>query len=117
MPIVWEKVLPVIVSIIVIIIVAILREYSKTLAAITATMPINIPLAMWLVYSTSENNPDGRFQFVEGMVLGIIPTVFFLIVTYFAARAGWALLPTLIAGYSAWGAALLFVFLLRRVLA
>jgi hypothetical protein len=117
MPIAWEKVLPVLVSVIIIIGVAVLREYSRTLAAITATMPINIPLAMWIVYSTTESNPAGRAEFVEGLLLGIAPTVVFLIVVWLVARAGWALVPTLVAGYTVWGISLLIVLFLRRVLA
>ncbi len=116
MVIAWERILPVIVSIGVIIGVAILREYSKTLAAITATMPINVPLTMWIVYSTTENDTAGRVQFVEGLLLGIAPTVVFLIVVWLVARAGWALVPTIAAGYSGWGIALLLVFALRRIL-
>ena len=45
-----RQILPVIVSILIIIAVAILRNYSKTLAAIFATMPINIPLSLWIIY-------------------------------------------------------------------
>ena len=116
MTIVWERVLPVLVSIIIIIGIALLREYSKTLAAITATMPINIPLAMWLIYSTTDNNPAGRVEFIQGLLIGIGPTVVFLIVVWLAARAGWSLLPTFLSGYGAWGITLLIVFALRRLL-
>ncbi len=42
----WSRVTPVLISIGIIIGIAILRQYSKTIAAIAATMPINIPLRM-----------------------------------------------------------------------
>lgn len=116
MEIAWQRVLPVIVSILVIIAVAIVRQYSKTLAAITATMPINIPLAMWIVFSGSENDPQTRIDFTEGMLTGIFPTVIFLIVIFLTTRAGWTLIPTLIAGYIVWGAALLLLLGLRRMI-
>ena len=44
-----QKLLPVATSIGIIVLVAILRERSRTLAAIFATMPINMPLAIWAV--------------------------------------------------------------------
>jgi hypothetical protein len=40
------KTLPVLTSIAVILLVAVLRERSRTVAALLATMPINIPLAL-----------------------------------------------------------------------
>jgi heme A synthase len=115
MEIVWHRVLPVLVSILVIIGIAIIREYSKTLAAITATMPINIPLGMWIVFSGSENDPQSRIQFAEGMLMGIFPTVIFLAVVFFTTRAGWSLIPTLFVGYIVWGIALLLLLGLRRI--
>ena len=39
----WSRIAPVIVSIAVIIVIAIVRQYSQTLVAITVTMPLNIP--------------------------------------------------------------------------
>lgn len=116
MEIAWQRVLPVAVSIVVIIAVAIIRQYSKTLAAITATMPINIPLAMWIVFSGSENDAQTRIEFSEGMLVGIFPTVLFLAVVFLTTRAGWSLVPTLVAGYVIWGIALLLLLGVRRLL-
>ncbi len=115
MEIAWQRILPVIVSIVVIIGVAIIRQYSKTLAAVTATMPINIPLAMWIVFSGSENDSQTRIEFSEGMLVGIFPTVLFLAVVFLTTRAGWTLVPTLILGYAVWGIALLLLLGLRRL--
>lgn len=116
MVIVWERVLPVIVSILVIIAVAILREYSKTFAAIAATMPINIPLGMWIVYSSTGDNSAARVEFVQGLMYGILPTLLFLLVAWFAVRAGWQLAPTLAVGYIVWGVSLALLLVLRRML-
>ncbi|MBZ0299134.1 MAG: hypothetical protein K8J31_05310 [Anaerolineae bacterium] len=113
MSIAWERVLPVLVSIGVIITVAIVRQYSRTFAAIAATMPINVPLALWIVFS-ADQNPASRAAFSEGLLIGILPTVLFLIVSFFVVRAGWPLVPTIVAGYVAWGAALGILLLLRR---
>jgi hypothetical protein len=112
----WERVLPVVVSIGVIILVAILREHSRTFAAIAATMPINVPLALWIVFS-ADNDATSRTAFAEGLLIGIFPTVLFLIVSWLVVRAGWPLIPTLVAGYVAWGLGLGALLLIRRSLA
>ena len=99
----WRTILPVLVSIGVILLVAVLRNYSRTLAAITATMPINIPLALWIVYSAAPADKSGMITFTEGLIIGLIPTFAFLIVAYLAARAGLGLPVMIGGGYVAWG--------------
>ena len=111
----WQRITPVIVSIGVIIAVAILRNYSKAFAAIAATMPINIPLAYWIIFA-SEDDQAVRVGFAEGTIMGIFPTVLFLIIAWLVVRAGWSLVPTLIVGYLAWGVSLAALFMLRRLL-
>lgn len=105
MEIAWGRVLPVLVSIAIIIAVAILREHSRALAAIAATMPINIPLALWIV--SDGSTPEQMEQFTRALFINIVPTLLFLLVVWLAARAGWRLLPMLGAGYAAWGVTLL----------
>ncbi len=116
MVIAWGKVLPVIISIAIIILIAILREYSKTVAAITATMPVTIPLSLWIVYAAEGGDRAAIMQFADAMLLGILPTVVFLIVVWWVARLGWSLIPMILAGYGGWGLALGASFLLRRLL-
>jgi hypothetical protein len=110
------RVLPVVVSILIIIAVAVLREYSKTFAAIAATMPINVPLALWIAFSAGDTDQSARIQFAEGLLIGIMPTVLFLVVAWLAVRAGWSLGPTIAAGYAVWGMSLLALIGLQRVL-
>lgn len=102
----WQRVLPVVVSIFIIIIVALARQYSRTLAAIVATMPINIPLALWVISSGEGGDQKGMVQFIEGLFIGLIPLLGFMGAAYFAARAGWSLVPMLVVGYLAWGVVL-----------
>lgn len=117
MQIEWGKVLPVIVSIGVILIVAVLRDHSRAVAAIAATMPINIPLTIWIVTSNAPSgSPDTLVDFIEGLLIGILPTVLFLVAAYFAARSGWSLVPVLLAGYAAWGGSLLVILAVRAML-
>lgn len=107
----WQRVLPVLVSIGIIIAIAILRNYSKTFAAIAATMPINIPLGLWIV-ATGDDQVD-LVGFSQSLVINIIPTLFFLVVVWFAFRLGWTLIPAIAVGYVAWGITLAISYWLR----
>lgn len=108
------KILPVIVSIGIIIAIAILREYSRTFAAIAAVMPINIPLGMWIVTAGEENAQAALTEFSSALLLNIVPTIGFMIVAWQMTRAGYGLIPTIIGGYLLWGVLLLVVFGLRH---
>lgn len=114
MEIAWQRVLPVIVSIVIIIAVAILREYSRTIAAIAATMPINIPLAFWIVSAGSTRQE--MQEFTHSVFLNIWPTIVFIIVAWLAARAGWGVAAMVVAGYVAWGVSLGVLLLARQLL-
>jgi hypothetical protein len=107
----WSKVLPVLMSIGIIITIAILREYSRTLAAIVSTMPINIPLGMWIVFSGSTQT---EFEyFTRSLFLNMWPTMVFILLAWLAVRAGWQLLPSIGVGYLGWGVTLGLLFLVR----
>jgi len=112
----WSRVAPVLVSIGVIILVAIVRQYSKTFAAIAATMPLNIPLGMWIVYSGSEDHQAALSEFGEAAMLNMIPTLLFLLVAWQLSKAGYPILTTIGVGYLAWGVSLGAIFLLRALL-
>lgn len=112
MTIVWSKVLPVLVSIGIIIAVAIIKEYSRTIAAVLATMPINMPLALWVIYGDGADLPAFA-RFTEDLFYKIWPTIVFLIIAVLVTRAGWRLLPTLLAGYAGWAVALGILIVLR----
>src|SRR6185436_15241756 len=114
MEIAWGKVAPVIVSIIIIIFIAVVREYSKTFAAIAVTMPINLPLGIWLVYGSSTKAE--MEQFTRALALNLIPTFAFVVIAWLTARAGWKLVPMVVAGYAGWGVGLIITMLVRRVL-
>jgi hypothetical protein len=112
----WQRILPVVASILIIIAVAIARQYSKALAPILATMPINIPLALWIVYSAEGGDPASTEQFIQDMFINLMPTLVFLLVAWLAARAGWSLTPMIAASYAAWAVALGALLLARRLL-
>lgn len=112
-----EKLYPVIISIALIIVLAILSEYSKTVAAISTTMPTKIPLALWIVYAAEHGNRQKMAEFNEGMFISILPTVLFILATWWASRASWGLIPMVTAGYVAWGISLGLIFTVRSILA
>jgi hypothetical protein len=111
-----EKVLPVVVSCLAIVAIAIVNEFSQTFAAITTTMPTKIPLAIWIIYAAEAGNSLRVANFSAGLLVGISATIMFIIGTWFAARAGWSLVPIIGAGYASWGTMLLVILLIRRML-
>jgi len=112
----WQDILPVVFSIIIIIAVAILEKQSKLAAALTATMPLTAPLALWIVYSSSDGDRQAVTQFSQGMVLGVIPSIGFLITVWLATRAGLNLAPTILIGFAVWAIGALLIVGFRRFL-
>ena len=106
--------LPVIISIIVIILIAILEKQSRLIAAITATMPLGIPLGIWIVHSSSQGDKLAVSEFSLGLLLGIIPTIGFVITAWLAARNGASLGKILISGYTVWGLGALIMYFVRK---
>lgn len=112
----WNRLLPVIVSILIIIAIAVLRQYSRTFSAIVAVMPLNIPLGMWIIYAGAEDGQQAIAEFNQALLINIVPTLFFMLVAWQLTRAGWGLWPTIAAGYAVWGAGLLIVAGVRSLL-
>ena len=112
----WHRLAPIVLSIAVIILIAILQEQSKVIAAITATMPLTAPLGIWIVYAAHAGDQKAVAEFNGSMLIGIWPTIGFLVAAWLAARAGWRLGPILLAGYAAWGVGLGVLFGVRYLL-
>ncbi len=111
-----QEILPVIASVIVIITIAVIEKQSKTIAAITAVMPVTAPLALWIVYVSSRGEPAAMSEFTFGLIIGLIPTFGFVIAAWLAARAGMKLGPIVLIGYSAWAIGTGLIYLLRNLL-
>jgi len=109
-----QDILPVAISVLVIILVAIIEKQNKTFAAITATMPMTIPLTLWIVYSSSGGDKQVVSSFTQNMFLSILPTVAFVIAIWLSSRAGLKLLPVLGIGYSVWALGSGFMLLVRQ---
>jgi hypothetical protein len=109
-----QDILPVLLSIVVIILVAVLEKQSKFAAAITATMPIGATLAIWIVYSANSGEQQTMKDFSTGLLMGIIPSIGFLFAAWFSFRAGLKLVPMLMVGFTVWGGLLGLIVLLRK---
>lgn len=107
---------PLFISILVLILVSIIQRYSKAVAAVTATMPVTIPLALWIVYSSTRGDQRVMQEFTRSMVNGIIPTVTFVFAVWLGARAGVKVIPLIGLGYFAWALTLVGMLALRRLL-
>ena len=111
-----QDILPVVLSIVVIILVAVFEKQSKLFAALTATMPLTAPLALWIVYSSNAGDKTVVSQFSLSLLLGLLPTFAFLVTIWLAARAGMKLAPTILSGYGVWAVGAILLYLLRNTL-
>ncbi len=101
----FQKTLPVVTSICIILIVAALRERSRTAAAIFASMPINIPLALWVVFGNQiPVDVPAESLFLRNIGIGLLTTLVWVGVVYVALQYGLGLLPAVVVGYVVWGA-------------
>ena len=111
-----QEILPVAVSVLVIIMIAVIEKQSKTVAAITAVMPLTAPLAIWIVYSASGGEPAAMKAFTSGLVLGLVPTFGFAVAAWLAARSGMKLGPIILSGYGAWAVGTALILAVRKIL-
>lgn len=106
-----QKTFPVITSIVIILIVAVLRDRSRALAAVLATMPINVPLALWIISGSSGGDPKQMADFTRSLIISLIPTFIWLGIVFLAIRAGWNLFAAIGAGYGVWAALIAGLFM------
>jgi uncharacterized membrane protein (GlpM family) len=110
-----QDVLPVVASVVIIILVAVVEKQSKFAAAITAVMPIGATLSLWIVSAANNGDRKVMIEFGQGLVYGILPTLGFLLVIWLTTRSGWKLSQMLLLGYAVWGVGVGLTFILRRM--
>ena len=111
-----HEILPVVLSILVILLVSVFEKQSKLFAALTTTMPLATPLALWIVYSSNAGDKSVMSQFSLSLLLGVLPTIAFLITVWLAARAGMKLGPMILTGYGVWAVGASILYFLRNIL-
>ena len=110
-----QKTLPVVSSIVIILIVAVVRDRSRTLAAIFAVMPINMPLALWVLASGGSDDAMVLMNYVRTLIIGLIPAFIWLGVVFIFLKLGWTLLGSIVIAYVVW-VALIAALLWLRIL-
>ena len=102
-------------AMVILVTVALLSERFRGVAGIITAMPLQIPLAMWIVYSNTGGNPQSTTEFARGAVLGIVPTGIFCLVCWGALSRGLTLPQVLLVAYGIWLTLVLvgYRFLLR----
>jgi uncharacterized membrane protein (GlpM family) len=86
----------------VLVLVALVQERSKFLAAIVATMPVSAPLALWVVYAANRDQPEQVAGFTLSMAGGLIATGAFVLVSWVSLRMRLPIGIVLLVGYAAW---------------
>jgi hypothetical protein len=109
-----QDIVPVVLSIVVIILVAVVEKQSKLFAALTATMPLAAPLALWIVYSSNAGDKTVISKFSLSLLVGLLPTFAFLITVWLAARAALKRMPMILTGYGVWALGATILYLLRN---
>ena len=89
-------------SVLIIVLVAVMQERSRHVAAIMATMPLTAPLAMWIVFSASGSNQRQTGEFVGTMVIGSVASLVFVLACWLGFRQAWGFLPTLAFAAALW---------------
>ena len=97
-----ERAVTVLLSVLVVVLVAVVQERSRHLAAITATMPLTAPLAMWIVFSASRGDQRQTADFVGSMVIGSVASLLFVLACWFGLRQEWGFLVTLASASTIW---------------
>ena len=105
-----ERAVTVLLSVLIVILVAMVQERSRHLAAILATMPLTAPLAMWIVFSASSGDQHQTANFVGSMVIGAVASLVFVLACWLGLRHEWGFLVTLAFASTIW----LLIVLLPR---
>ena len=92
----------VLVSVLIVVLVAVVQERSRHLAAILATMPLTAPLAMWIVFSASSGDQRQTADFARSMVIGAVASLVFVLACWLGLRQEWGFLVTLASASTVW---------------
>lgn len=97
-----DRVVPVVLSLLIIILVAVVQERSRYLAAVLATMPVTAPLAIWIVFSASQGDHRQTAEFIGSMAIGFAATLVFILACWFGFRQHWGFATTLLFASVIW---------------
>ena len=112
----FDKALPVVASVAIIVLVAIVQERSRDLAAIVATLPLTAPLAAWIVFSASGGDHPHTAEFVRSMLAASIANVLFIVACWYGLQQRWPFALVMLVAFGVWGVLVAVPYLVRRVL-
>jgi hypothetical protein len=110
-----EKVLPVLASVVIIVLVAVVQDRSRELAAVLAVMPLTVPLAVWIVFSASGRDYQQTAHFVRSMIAGYLATVAFVVACWYGLRQHWPLPAVMVFAFGLWAALAALPYVIRRL--
>jgi Na+/melibiose symporter-like transporter len=82
------KVYQLLISMAVLTVMAIIGERHRDMAGLLAAMPLQIPLAIWIVYSNTGGSVEQTTEFARAAFFGIIPTSIFCLAVWLALGKG-----------------------------
>jgi hypothetical protein len=109
-----ERVVPVVLSVLIIVLVAVVQERSRHLAAIIATVPLTAPLAMWIVFSATQGDHRQTADFAASMFVGLVASFVFVLACWVGFRQQWSFPVVLVFGSTIWLAIVLIPSLVGR---
>lgn len=112
MPLIYR----ILIGCILITLVAVLSERSRTAAGILATAPINIPIILWILWGSSQGDHQSLQTVSRSMLIGLASTACFTAVCWFGFRQRWSFVQILTVGYAAWALVVWGPLLMRRLI-
>jgi hypothetical protein len=109
-----EQVVPVVLSVLIIVLVAVVQERSRHLAALIAAVPLTAPLAMWIVFSATQGDHSQTADFAASMLVGFVASLIFVVACWFGFRQQWSFPSVLVFGSAIWLAIVLLPSLVGR---
>lgn len=101
------RILQIVISLVVIAVVAFVGDRWRGVGGIIASMPLTIPLTMFIVFLNTNRDPIATSEFLRSAIGGIVATCVFTLVAWLAMRQRWPIGWALAGGYAGWGVTLL----------
>lgn len=97
-----SKVYQLALSMLVLTLIALIGERHRGVAGFLAAMPVQIPLAIWIIYSSTGGSVDKTSEFARAALFGIIPTAIFRLAAWITLSRGIALSRVYLLAYGMW---------------
>lgn len=95
--------------------VALISERSRTAAGILSTAPINIPIILWVLWGNTGGDHAGLETVSRSMLIGLVPTACFTLVCWWGFRQRWPFGQIVLVGYAVWALVVWGPVLVRRL--